>query len=81
MKIDFLSFSPSTDCLKAFSRSEYLEEHKPYCANIRGQQQIMPEFGECIDFKNYQKQYLSELTGYYDLVCIFLFNPPTMLGL
>ena len=35
------------------------------CTNKRGLKQIIPEFGETLAFKNHQKQYQSELTGYY----------------
>ena len=35
------------------------------CSNKRGLEQIMPEIGETLSFKNNEKQYLSELTGFY----------------
>ena len=40
------------------------------CTNKRGLKQIMPELGETLSFKNHQKQYLSELTGFYGKNCI-----------
>ena len=41
------------------------------CSNKRGLEQIMPEIGETLSFKNHEKQYLSELTGFYGNIFTF----------
>ena len=59
------------NCLQCFSREDVLTEHKNNCLSINGKQAInMPEKGDKVFFKNYQKQLPVPFVIYADFEAI-----------
>ena len=56
-------------CLQCFSREKVLQEHKKYCLNINGKQNVKLKSGST-EFKNYFKQLVIPFKIYADFESI-----------
>ena len=66
-----LDTAPKNISIKSFySDSTKYETHKKLCSNRYGQKEILPKEDDRIDFKNFDKQYKTEILGFNDLECI-----------
>ena len=57
---------PCLKCLNFFNTKERLKKHKFVCNNPRGQAEFAPEPGACVEFKNWNRKYMTPVTGFLD---------------
>ena len=63
-------FCPLCLCQFRSGDSEKYLNHKKLCTNKRGQKEILPDKDDRVEFSNYDKQYQTEITGFFDLECV-----------
>jgi hypothetical protein len=54
------------NCLNGYTSKQALENHTELCNTQKAQKVILPNDGECLFFKDYEKTYLAPLVGFLD---------------
>jgi hypothetical protein len=62
------NFCPN--CLTPFWNHKKCDEHLALCSKGKPQKIILPEKGDCIEFKNFNKKYKTPYIGFFDLEAI-----------